>query len=86
MIHFDQSYGFLLPGLFIMIESSGFPLPGETALIASAIYAGTPDGPNIWIVIGAAISGATLGNVIGFFLGRHFGYRLLHRYGKYIQR
>lgn len=85
MVHFTQTYGAWLVGILIMIECSGIPIPGETSLIASAIYAGTAHGPSIWIIASAAIAGASAGNVTGFLVGRLFGYRLLIRYGAYIR-
>ncbi len=38
------AYGYLAVFAFICIESLGIPLPGETALITAAIYAGTSSG------------------------------------------
>jgi membrane protein DedA with SNARE-associated domain len=35
-----QSYGYYAAFVFIALESPGIPLPGETTLIAAAIYAG----------------------------------------------
>jgi membrane protein DedA with SNARE-associated domain len=34
--HLLQSYGYLAVFLFVGLESVGFPLPGETTLIAAA--------------------------------------------------
>ncbi|MGA8936348.1 MAG: DedA family protein [Pseudolabrys sp.] len=67
--------------LIIGLECLGLPLPGETILIAPAIYAGTSHDLNIWLLIGTATFGAILGNTIGFWIGREGGYRLLLRYG-----
>jgi membrane protein DedA with SNARE-associated domain len=81
LIHFIATYGYGVVALIIFFESLGLPLPGETILIAAAIYAGTSHGLNIWLVIGAAAIGAILGNTVGFWIGREGGYRLLLRYG-----
>lgn len=35
-----DSYGYLAVGGFILVEDFGVPLPGETILIAAAVYAG----------------------------------------------
>jgi membrane protein DedA with SNARE-associated domain len=53
-----SSYGYWGVGGIIALESMGIPLPGETALVAAAIYAGTTHELNIWLVIAAAAGGA----------------------------
>jgi len=80
-IHFVSTYGYWVVALIIGLECLGLPLPGETILIAAAIYAGTSHELNIWLVIGASALGAIFGNTIGFWIGREGGYRLLLRYG-----
>lgn len=71
--------------LAVGIESIGIPFPGETTLIAAAAYAGSTHKLNIGFVIAAAAAGAIIGDNIGFWIGREFGFRLLVRYGKYIR-
>ncbi len=70
--------------LAVGIESIGIPFPGETTLIAAAAYAGGTHKLNIAFVIAAAAAGAIIGDNIGFWIGREFGFRLLLRYGRYI--
>jgi membrane protein DedA with SNARE-associated domain len=79
-----SSYGLWLIAGMIALECVGIPVPGETILVAAAIYAGTTHHLSIAAVIGAAIAGAIVGNVIAFAIGRAYGYRLLRRYGRYI--
>lgn len=79
-----SSYGLWLIAGMIALECIGVPVPGETVLVAAAIYAGTTHHLSIGAVIGAAIAGAIVGNIIAFSLGRAYGYRLLRRYGRYI--
>jgi membrane protein DedA with SNARE-associated domain len=79
-----SSYGLWLIAGMIALECVGIPVPGETILVAAAIYAGTTHHLSIAAVIGAAIAGAIVGNVIAFSIGRAYGYRLLRRYGHYI--
>lgn len=67
-----------------MLESVGVPLPGETALVLAAIYAGATGHLSIISVIAAAIAGAVLGDSCGYWVGRSAGTRLLARYGRYI--
>ena len=75
--------GYWIVVLATGLECLGLPLPGESILIAAAIYAGSSHALNIWLVIGAAAFGAILGNTIGFWIGREGGYRLLLRYGRH---
>jgi membrane protein DedA with SNARE-associated domain len=76
-----ESYGYLVVFLLVMIESIGIPVPGETALIGAALYAGSTHKLEIWGVIGAAIAGAIIGDNIGFAIGRYGGARVLLRHG-----
>jgi membrane protein DedA with SNARE-associated domain len=69
--------------LFVGVESIGSPVPGETMLLAAAIYAGTTHNLDIALVIASASAGAVLGDNIGYWVGREFGYELLLRYGRY---
>jgi membrane protein DedA with SNARE-associated domain len=93
MFHFATStllrllatYGYLAVLLFVGIESTGIPFPGETMLLVAAIAAGTTHQLSIALVIGAAALGAILGDNLGFWVGREGGYRLLRRYGRYIR-
>jgi membrane protein DedA with SNARE-associated domain len=77
-------YGYWAVLAFVGIESLGIPLPGETMLIAAAIYAGASHQLSIELVIAAAIAGAVMGDNVGFGIGYLGGYRLLLRYGRYI--
>jgi membrane protein DedA with SNARE-associated domain len=80
-----SSYGYLVVFLLVMIESIGVPVPGETALIGAALYAGSTHKLEIWLVIAIAITGAVLGDNIGFAIGRYGGAKLLLRYGHKIR-
>jgi membrane protein DedA with SNARE-associated domain len=71
-------------GVIIMFESMGLPLPGESLLIASALYASTTGKLNIWEIFGLGSAGAILGDNFGYLIGRSLGTRLLVRYGQYI--
>ena len=70
---------------FVAIESIGIPLPGETMLIAAALYAGHTHLLNIEAIIAVAAAAAIIGDNIGFGIGHWGGYRLLLRYGHYIR-
>jgi membrane protein DedA with SNARE-associated domain len=83
--HLLQSYGYLAVFVFIAVESLGLPLPGETTLIAAAIYAGSTHNLNIGIVFLAAAAAAILGDNAGYWLGRSAGRRLVCRYGHLVR-
>jgi membrane protein DedA with SNARE-associated domain len=76
-----SSYGYLVVFLLVMIESIGVPVPGETALVGAALYAGSTHNLEIWLVIAVAIAGAVVGDNIGFSIGRYGGAKLLLRHG-----
>ena len=85
LTHLLATYGYLAVLLFVAIESTGIPFPGETMLLVAAIDAGTTHQLSIALVIVAAALGAILGDNLGFWVGREGGYRLLRRYGRYIR-
>jgi membrane protein DedA with SNARE-associated domain len=78
------SYGYLAVCMIVLLESAGLPVPGETALIAAAVYAGTLHTMDIRFIIAAAAFGAILGDNLGFWVGRRFGRKVLVKYGPYI--
>lgn len=75
-------YGYLVVFAFVALESVGLPLPGETALIAAGVYAGTTHHLNVGIVALVAAVAAVLGDNVGYLLGRHGGARLAARFGR----
>lgn len=70
--------------LFIMIESSGIPFPGETMLLLASFYAAINHQLNIAIVIACAAAGAIIGDNIGYYIGRTGGRAFALRFGRYI--
>ncbi len=69
--------------LFIMIESSGIPFPGETMLLLASFYAGTTGKLSIVGVLIACAIGAILGDNLGYLAGRYGGRPFALRFGKY---
>jgi membrane protein DedA with SNARE-associated domain len=82
--HLIHAYGLLTVAAIVGLECIGVPLPGETALLAAAVYAGTKHDLNIVAVIFTAAGAAIVGRMIGYVLGHEFGYWLLLRYGNYV--
>jgi membrane protein DedA with SNARE-associated domain len=77
-------WGYPLVALFVGIESSGIPFPGETMLVTAAIYAGSGH-LSIAGVIVAAAAGAIIGDNLGYTAGRYGGRALVTRYGRYVR-
>jgi membrane protein DedA with SNARE-associated domain len=77
-------HGYWAVFLIVMLESGGLPLPGETALILAAAYAGATGNLDLSYVMAAAAAGAIIGDNIGFWIGRTWGANLLLRYGEFI--
>lgn len=80
-----QAYGYWAVFIAVGVESLGVPLPGETTLIAAALYAGSTHRLSIAWVVAVACVAAIIGDNIGYLLGRVGGYRLLRRYGRYLR-
>jgi membrane protein DedA with SNARE-associated domain len=76
-------YGYFAVGGFITLEDFGIPVPGETILIAAAVYAGAGR-LNIFIVGVVAVVAAIIGDNIGYAIGFFGGRALVLRFGKYI--
>ncbi|HVS58557.1 MAG TPA: DedA family protein [Candidatus Saccharimonadales bacterium] len=76
-------YGYVAVGGLIMLEDFGVPAPGETILIAAAVFAGIGE-LNIFLVILVALAGAIIGDNIGFAIGDFGGRPLVERFGKYV--
>jgi membrane protein DedA with SNARE-associated domain len=69
--------------LFILIESAGVPLPGESMVLLAAFTAGTDGHLQLpWIIVLATI-GAIMGDNIGFYIGYTGGRRFVERFGRF---
>lgn len=78
------SHGYWAVALIVGLESMGIPLPGETILVLAAVYVAADATFNIWLVIGAAAAGSIIGDNAGYFIGKHYAYGLLVRYGSHV--
>ncbi len=83
--HLIHVYGLVVVAGVIGLEGVGLPFPGETVLILAAVIAGTKHDLNIVSVMLTAVGGAIIGQMIGYVIGREFGYWLLLRYGSYVR-
>jgi membrane protein DedA with SNARE-associated domain len=71
------NFGYLAVFVLVAIESLGVPLPGETALITAAIYAGHTHRLSPWLIFLVASAGAIIGDNIGYWIGDKGGYPLV---------
>jgi membrane protein DedA with SNARE-associated domain len=76
-----REYGVIGIGAITLVESMGIPAPGESAVIAGALYAATTHEFGIAPFVASAAAGAILGDNAGYFLGRGIGIRLIRKYG-----
>ncbi|HEX4253075.1 MAG TPA: DedA family protein [Pseudonocardia sp.] len=76
-------YGYLAVFGVIGVESFGVPAPGQTILIAAAVYAGSGHLNLVGVAVTAFLA-ATLGDNVGYLIGHAGGRRLVHRYGRYV--
>lgn len=79
--HLIHTYGYGAVFLFVAVESLGIPFPGESMVIAAALYAGTTHHLAILPLYGSAAAGAIVGDNIGYGIGYFVGFELLERFG-----
>lgn len=76
-------YGYLAVFLLLALGIVGVPIPDETLLTFTGylIYKGhlLP-----WLAFGSALGGSASGITVSYALGRRFGIKLIHRFGKYL--
>ena len=80
--HLVRVAGYPLLFALVMGESSGVPIPGETALITAAVLA-SKGKLHIELVIPLAAAAAIVGDNIGYVIGRKGGRWLLERPGRF---
>ena len=83
--HLITHYGYFAVFFLVAAESLGVPLPGETALIVAATYAGATGKLSPYIIFVVGATAAIIGDTCGYWIGDKGGYRLLLRYGRYIR-
>jgi membrane protein DedA with SNARE-associated domain len=83
--HLVTTAGYPLLFLLVMIETSGVPVPGETALITGSVLA-SQGKLQIELVIGIAAAAAIVGDNIGYLIGRKGGRWLLERPGMFLRQ
>lgn len=76
-----HDYGYAAVFFGILLENTGIPLPGETITLIGGFLAGNGE-LRFWGVLGSALSGAVIGDSIGYWVGALGGWPLLTRVGK----
>jgi membrane protein DedA with SNARE-associated domain len=79
-----QTYGLWVLFGIVMLESAGLPLPGETALVATSLYASSTQNIAILAIILVAASAAIIGDNLGYLVGRTAGLKIVEKHGSAI--
>lgn len=82
LIELFHRYGYWTVFVGLLVENAGLPLPGETILILATVLAVTQHQLSVPFIAAVGIVAATIGDNIGFFIGRYGGCPLLKRYSK----
>src|SRR5438874_13794255 len=76
-----HEYGTAAVTVILTLESTGFPLPGESLLIFASVLAAKGE-ISLPVLMLSAWAGAVSGDNIGYLLGRRFGRGIILRYGQ----
>jgi membrane-associated protein len=78
---FFARYGYWVVFFGVMLENGGIPVPGETVLIFAGFLAYRGE-VHLMRAIATAIAGATVGDSLGYCLGRFGGTAFVEKYRK----
>lgn len=76
-----HEYGYWAVFFGILLENAGIPIPGETITLVGGFLAGSGE-LKFWPVWATALSGAVVGDNLGYWVGVYGGWPLLLRLGK----
>ena len=82
LIDIVDTLGYLGVFFALLIESTFIPIPGELSMIPAGILVGQGK-MDYWTVLFMSTAGVIAGSLINYWIGYHFGRRLLVKYGKY---
>jgi membrane protein DedA with SNARE-associated domain len=77
LVDIIHQFGYPVIFAFVMGETMGLPIPGETSLLIGSAAAGATGALSLWGVIAAGAAGAVIGDNMGYWVGRHGGRPLL---------
>jgi membrane protein DedA with SNARE-associated domain len=79
-----SQYGYFAIFFLLMLGIVGLPVPDET-LLAFTGYLAFKGTFSLPLAFATAWAGSTCGITISYYLGRTFGLKLIHRYGRYVR-
>ncbi|MBF2064403.1 MAG: DedA family protein [Calothrix sp. C42_A2020_038] len=79
-----HQYGYWAIFVGILLENLGIPIPGETVTLVGGFLAGSNE-LNYWFVLADAITGAIIGGICGYWVGRVGGWPLLVQFGSLLR-
>lgn len=77
---FFDEHGYLTVFFALLLENAGVPVPGETILLFASFLAFDEQELHLPFIILVGIAAATIGDNIGYWIGRKGGRQLLERY------
>lgn len=81
VMHLFTRYGYSVIFITVTLESMGLPLPAESLLAASALLCATTHHLYVGYIALCGITGAIIGDNIGFFFGEYIGLPFIEKYG-----
>jgi membrane protein DedA with SNARE-associated domain len=82
---FVGDYGYWAVALMLLCENAGLPVPGETTLLVASFFAYSEHKLHLGWIIVVATCAATIGDNLGFVLGRYGGRPVLERYQNFFR-
>ncbi len=83
LLRLFTTWGYVIVFFGVMLENAGLPVPGETILLAAGFFA-SQHHFSVPMVIIVAMTGAILGDNLGYLAGRKLGRGFAERYGRYV--
>ncbi len=77
---FFDEHGYLTVFFALLLENAGIPVPGETILLFASFLAFDEQELRLTYIILVGIAACTLGDNVGYWIGRRGGRPLLERY------
>jgi membrane protein DedA with SNARE-associated domain len=77
---FFHDYGYWTIAIALLLENAGIPVPGETILLFASFLAFSEQELHVPVIIATGTAAATLGDNLGYMIGRRGGRPLLERY------
>jgi membrane protein DedA with SNARE-associated domain len=83
--HFFDQYGYWTVGTALLLENAGVPVPGESVLLFASFLAYSEQTLRLPYIIVIGIAACTVGDNVGFLIGRRGGRPLLDRYQRFFR-